>query len=109
MLNRKDIADQFVLELDRDAELERLVEARVKRRAEEEAMRWRFRLIVLETVLMAGLVLVGGLALGLPTGHVLSASLIVGAGCFASGILVIALAGAAGRFASRWRQRRRAR
>lgn len=89
-----------------DADLERMIEARVAIRAERSALRWRFRLILIETAMMAALVLVAGFALGQPTALVLRGAAVVGAGCLASGLVLIGLSGLTGHLVSayhRWR------
>ena len=98
--------DQMTLELGRDAELERMIEARVAIRAEADALRWRFRLIVIETIMMTTLVTAAGTALDQPPAMVLRAALLVGATCFASGVLLIGLSGATARLLSWFRRRR---
>lgn len=85
-------------------ELERMIEARVAIRAEADAIRWRFRLIVIETVMMASLVLAAGLVLKLPADLVLRGSAVVGAACLTSGVLLIGLSGLSGYLLSRWRR-----
>ena len=62
MLRRNSPIHQLPLEFGKNAEQERMIEARVAIRAEAAAMRWRFRLILIETAMMAGLVLAAGLA-----------------------------------------------
>lgn len=84
---------------------DRLLEARVVARLERDAWRWRFRLLALETVMMAGLVLAAGLALHQPTLLVLRAALMVGASCFASGMMLLGLSTGTGRLLSRIRAR----
>lgn len=108
MLKRKPHPDQFAFDLSKDAALERMIEARVAIRAENAALRWRFRLICIETVMIASLVLIAGLLLKQPTGLVVRGSLVVGGGCFASGVMLIGLSGLAGHLMSiyrQWRQR----
>jgi hypothetical protein len=113
MLKRKPPQNQMAFDLSsfdssKDAQLERMIEARVAIRAEAEAIRWRFRLIAIETVMMASLVLAAGLALNQPHAMVLRGALIVGAACFASGVMLIGLSGATGLAISayrRWRAR----
>lgn len=108
MLNRKPHPDQMTFDLSKDAQLERMIEARVAIRAEAAAIRWRFRLIAIETVMMASLVLAAGFALNQPRAIVLRGALIVGAACFASGVMLIGLSGATGLLLSayrRWRTR----
>ena len=107
MLSRKTHSDQLALDLSKDAQLERMIEARVAVRAEADAIRWRFRLILIETVMIACLVLVAGLLIEQPTMLVIRSALIVGGGCFFSGVMLIGLSGLIShllaRFA-RWRQ-----
>jgi hypothetical protein len=108
MLNRKPHPDQFALDLSKDAALERMIEARVAIRAESAAIRWRFRLILIESVMITTLVLVAGLTLKQPTPLVLRGALIVGVGCLLSGVLLIGLSGVTGHLLSsfrRWRAR----
>jgi hypothetical protein len=113
MLRRKPHADQLVLELSRDAELERMIKARVAIRAQNEAIRWRVRLMLIETVMLTGLVLVSGFVLGQPTRLVIRGAILVGAGCFGSGLLLIALSSLTSRLMAgrlmtglrRWRAR----
>jgi hypothetical protein len=108
MLQRKPHPDQMTLDLSKDAQLERMIEARVAIRAEAAAIRWRFRLIMIETVMMASLVLAAGFALNQPPMMVVRSALIVGAACLASGFMLIGLSGATGLLVSafrRWRVR----
>lgn len=98
--------DQLDLDWSRDPEIERIIEARVAIRSEAAALRWRFRLIVIETVLMASLVLAAGLVLHQPTGLVLRGALIVGGACLVSGLLLIGLSGLTGRLIARYRRGR---
>ena len=104
MLRRNSPIHQLPLEFGKDAQQERMIEARVAIRAEAAAMRWRFRLILIETAMMAGLVLAAGLALGQPTVIVLRSAVVVGAACLASGLLLIALSGLTGHLMSRYRR-----
>ncbi len=108
MLSRKPHPDQMTFDLSKDAQLERMIEARVAIRAEAAAIRWRFRLIAIETMMMAGLILAAGFALNQPHLMVVRSALIVGAACFASGVMLIGLSGATGLLVSafrRWRTR----
>jgi len=104
MFKRKPHPGQLVLLSDKDAELERMIEARVALRAEADAVRWRFRLIVLETIMMAVLIAAAGVALDQKPVLVFRAALLVGATCFASGVLLIGLSGASGWLLSRLRR-----
>lgn len=83
---------------------EREIEARVAARLESDAWRWRFRLLSIETVMMAGLVITAGLILHQPTLLVLRAGLLVGASCFASGMLLLGLSTGTGRLLTRFRR-----
>ena len=108
MLKRKAHPDQLVLDLSKDAALERMIEARVAIRAENAALRWRCRLLLIETAMLGSIVLVAGSAIGQPTAVVVRASLIAGAGCLLSGFMAIALSRLTGVLFSgvrRWRRR----
>lgn len=96
--------DQFPFDWSKDAEIERIIEARVAIRSEAAALRWRFRLILIESVLMAILVIAAGLVLHQPTGMVVCGALMVGAACLVSGLLLIALAGLTGHLIARYRR-----
>ena len=95
------------LEFEPDPALEAMIEERALQIAKEEAVAWRFRLVTIETMMMGALVLAAGLALGQPALLVLRASVMVSAGCFASGILLIGLTGAADKAIARLRLWRR--
>ncbi|WP_223806412.1 hypothetical protein [Novosphingobium sp. LASN5T] len=84
--------------------MERIIEARVAIRAEAAALRWRFRLILIESAGMAALVLGAGAALHQPIGLLLRAGAMVGGACLLSGLLLIALSGLTGHFAARYRR-----
>lgn len=106
MTRRPAHAGQLLLWLDAMPPAERaLFDTAVAAAAEKQALRWRFRLVVIESVMMAGLVLVAGLFLNLPSMMVIRASLSVGMACFLSGLLLIWLSGVSGRLISRWRNR----
>lgn len=106
MLKAKPHPDQLALELAPDDDLEALIEARVTARAEADALRWRFRLVIIESVLMTVLVLAAGFALAQPAGMVVRGALIIGASCLVTGLLLIALTGAASRLIARMRRPR---
>lgn len=89
-----------------DDDLERIIEARVAARAEADALRWRFRLVVIESVMIASLVLAAGMVLDQPTGRVLRGAGLVGASCFLTGLILIGLSGGAGRLLTRLRRTR---
>lgn len=106
MLKSKPHPDQLTLELGKDAELERMIEARVAIRAENEALHWRFRLVIIESVMIASLVLAAGLTLDQPLPLVVRGAALVGAGCFLTGLILIGLTGLTSRLLARWRRRR---
>ncbi|MDO7841733.1 hypothetical protein [Sphingomonas immobilis] len=84
------------------------IEARVTARLERDAWMWRFRLVAIETLMLAALVAAAGLTLGQPVMVVLRAALIVGATCFASGLLLLSLSAGTARLLTRvrrWRHR----
>lgn len=105
MLNRRPHPDRSVFDFGKQAEFERMVEARVALRAEVDALRWRFRLVVIETLMMTMLVAAVGAVLGQPVTLVTQAAALVGATCFVSGLLLIALSRAASRLMLRFRRR----
>ena len=87
-----------------EAAFEHIIEARVTARLETDAWRWRFRLLGIETVMMTGLVAIAGLIVHQPTPVVLRAALLVGASCFASGVLLLGLSTGTGKVLSRFRR-----
>ncbi|WP_342250365.1 hypothetical protein [Sphingomonas sp. OTU376] len=93
--------NQLPLCFDNADELDRLIETRVAERCAAEAGRWRFRLLVIESVLFATLVGVSGLLLRQPGALVLQATLLVGLSCFVSGILLLWLSSAGTRLLAR--------
>ncbi|OYW89260.1 MAG: hypothetical protein B7Z20_00445 [Sphingobium sp. 32-64-5] len=106
MLKPKPHPGQLALEFSPGDDLEAYIEARVAARAEADALRWRFRLVVIESVMLASLVLAAGVVLDQPMGLVLRGAGIVGAGCFVTGLILIGLTGAAGRLIARFRRPR---
>lgn len=107
MRPRRAHPDQMTLDLSKDAEIERIIEARVAIRAETEAIRWRFRLIFVESLMMAALAIGAGFTLGQPTVLVMRGAFLVGIACFASGMLLIVLSGVTCNVLDRLRRRRR--
>lgn len=95
----------------KDSEIERIIEARVAIRAEAEAIRWRLRLIVIETAILTIMVLLAGWLLDQPLASVLRSGLLVCAGASTSGIVLVGLSGGVSmglsRFA-RWKAARTA-
>lgn len=98
--------DQLKLEWPDEDMIERLVEERLAERFEAESFLWRFRLVLIETVMIGLLVLVAGLFLKQPTMMVVRASLIVAASCFATGLLLLGLSAGTAKLMSRLRRRR---
>jgi hypothetical protein len=98
------VADD-ILDLDREDEIERIIARRVAERAQIDAWRWRLRLVVIDTLMLAALVAAAGLALGRPTLIVVRATAIVGGSCFASGMLLIGLSATAAKIWSGLRKR----
>ncbi|MGI9377303.1 MAG: hypothetical protein ACR2PC_14625 [Tsuneonella suprasediminis] len=105
MLTPKPHPDQLALEFSPGDDLEAYIEARVAARAEADALRWRFRLVIIESVMIASLVLAAGYALDLPTSKILTGAATVGVGCFLTGLMLIGLTGAASRLLA-WCRRR---
>ena len=95
------------LDLELDPTIEALIEARAASLAQHPALFWRFRHVTIETLMMGALILCAGLALHQPAAMVLRAAIMVSAGCFASGMLLIGLTGAFDRgldHFTRWRR-----
>src|SRR3546814_15150745 len=78
--------DQLPLNWSDNEAIELIVERRLAERFEAESFQWRFRLVMMETVMMGLLVLVAGLVIQQPTMMVLRASLLVEASCLAHAI-----------------------
>lgn len=98
--------DQLPLRFDSHADLERVIEARVAERCEAESYRWRFRLVLIETVLFSALVAGAGLTLGQPIALVMRATALIAASCFITGTLLIGLSAFSARLWSRFQPRR---
>jgi len=105
MRTSKPDTGQMTLDLNPDDELERIIEARVAERAEVQAIQWRFRLVIIETVMIASLVLAAGIALDLPLSKTLTGAATVGVGCFLTGLMLIGLTGAASRLLAKLRRK----
>lgn len=106
MFKSKPHPDQLALELSPDDDFEAYIEARIAARAEADALRWRFRLVIIESVMIASLVLAAGIVLDQPMGLILRGAAMVGAGCFLTGLILIGLTGVAGRLITRLRRAR---
>lgn len=94
-------------DLEGNEAIDQYIETLVAERAQREAVRWRFRLVVIETAMMALLVLAAGYALGQKTETVLRGAVLVGLGCLGTGVLLIGLSAATARLLSRFRRWRR--
>src|SRR3546814_5809668 len=99
--------DQLPLNWSDNEAIELIVERRLAERFEAESFQWRFRLVMIETVMMGLLVLVAGLVLKQPTMMVLRASLLVAASCLATGLLLLSLSAGTAKLMSRLRRWRR--
>lgn len=99
--------DQLPLNWSDNEAIEVIVEQRIAQRFEAESFQWRFRLVMIETVMMGLLVLVAGLVLKQPTMMVLRASLIIAASCLATGLLLLSLSAGTAKLMSRLRKGKR--
>jgi hypothetical protein len=99
--------DQLPLNWSDNEAIEVIVEQRLAERFEAESFQWRFRLVMIETVMMGTLVLVAGLVLKQPTMMVLRASLLVAGSCLATGLLLLSLSAGTAKLMSRLRRWRR--
>lgn len=108
MTRRAGSADQLFVMRDVLPPAERAaLDTAVAAEAERQAWYWRLRLVGIETVMMAALVLAAGLALGQPAMLVARAAVIIAAACFTGCLLLIWLSGLTGQLMSRWRAGRR--
>lgn len=102
--------DELAMQLDAMLPADRaLFDAAVAAVAERQALGWRFRLVMIESVMMAGLVLIAGLLVDQPTSLFTQASVTVGIACFASGLVLIWLSSVTSGMMLRWRGHRRTR
>jgi len=99
--------DQLPLNWSDTQAIEVIVEQRLAERFEAESFQWRFRLVMIETVMMGMLVLFAGLLLKQPTMMVLRASLLVAGSCLATGLLLLSLSAGTAKLMSRLRRWRR--
>lgn len=99
--------DQLPLNWSDTQAIEVIVEQRLAERFEAESFQWRFRLVMIETVMMGMLVLLAGLLLKQPTMMVLRASLLVAGSCLATGLLLLSLSAGSAKLMSRLRRWRR--
>lgn len=99
--------DQLALNWSDNEAIELIVEQRLAERFEAESFQWRFRLVMIETVMMGLLVLVAGLLLKQPTMMVLRASLLIAASCLATGLLLLSLSAGTTKLMRRLRGKRR--
>jgi len=96
--------DQLPLNWSDNEAIELIVERRLAERFEAESFQWRFRLVMIETLMMGLLVLVAGFLLKQPTMMVLRASLLVAASCLATGLLLLSLSAGTAKLMSRLRR-----
>lgn len=102
--------DELAMQLDAMLPADRaLFDAAVAAVAERQALGWRFRLVMIESVMIAGLVLIAGLLVDQPTSLFTQASVTVGIACFASGLVLIWLSSVTSGLMLRWRGHRRTR
>ncbi|EQB16781.1 MULTISPECIES: hypothetical protein [Sphingobium] len=97
--------DQLPLNWSDNEAIEVIVEQRLAERFEAESFLWRFRLVLIETVMIGLLVLVAGLFLKQPTMLVLRGSVIVAASCLATGLLLLSLSAGTAKLMTRLRRR----
>ena len=96
--------DQLPLNWSDNEAIESIVERRLAERFEAESFQWRFRLVMIETVMMGLLVLIAGLLLKQPTMMVLRASLLVAASCLTTGLLLLSLSAGTAKLMGRLRR-----
>lgn len=89
--------DQKSLTCTQRAQLEEVFAARASIQAEAQALRWRLRLIALESAMMAAFLFGGSLALHLSLPTALRNAALFGGGCFVAASLIIGLATVTGR------------
>jgi hypothetical protein len=82
---------QLALPLEQREAIEREIEARVARRMQEDAWLWRFRLITIETIVMAALIVAAGILLGKAPFAIIRTSVMVAVACFGSGMILLGL------------------
>lgn len=93
--------DQIYLGFGQRDQLDAMIDNRAAVQAEAEAAYWRLRLMAIESVMMAALVLGAGLAMRLGFALALRNAALVGGGCLAVGVLTVGLAALTGRGFSR--------
>ncbi|MCP3731334.1 hypothetical protein M9978_12940 [Sphingomonas sp. MG17] len=99
--------DQLPLSLEREADLEALIETRVAQRCEADALRWRLQIVTIETLVIACLVAALAFAAGQSGATALRASILAGGACFAAGTLTIGLSASAAQLLARLRKGKR--
>lgn len=82
---------QLTLPLEQREAMEREIENRVAQRLKQDAWLWRFRLVVIETIMMATLIVAAGIVLGKTPFAIVRAAVMVGAACLGSGMILLAL------------------
>lgn len=99
---------QIVLGFGQRDQLDAMIDSRAAVQAKAEATYWRLRLMTIESVMMAALVLGAGLAMKQGAALALRNAAIVGLGCLAVGVLTVGLAALTSRGLSRLAMRMRA-
>lgn len=82
---------QFILPLEQREAVEREIETRVAQRLKQDAWLWRFRLVTIETIMMAALIVAAGILLGKTPFAIFRAAVMVAAACFGSGMMLLGL------------------
>lgn len=76
---------------------EKMISARLALEAERDAIRWRLRLVVIESIMMTALLLGAGIAMQHGFGTALRNAVLVGLACLLTGVLLILLSAATSR------------
>lgn len=76
---------------------EQMIKAHYAIEAERDAIRWRLRLVVIESIMMTALLLGAGIAMHHGPGTALRNAVLVGLACLLTGVLLILLSAATSR------------
>lgn len=76
---------------------EQIIKAHHVTEAERDAIRWRLRLVVIESIMMTALLLGAGIAMHHGPGTALRNAVLVGLACLLTGVLLILLSAATSR------------
>ncbi|GAY24353.1 hypothetical protein [Sphingobium fuliginis] len=82
---------QLALPLEQREAIEREIETRVAQRLKQDAWLWRFRLVTIEAIMMATLIVAAGILLGKTPFAIFRAAVMVAAACFGSGMILLGL------------------